>query len=165
MKFVYILLLGIGFSLPSIAQTYESPVTLQKKEVSGILGARVGHFGRIYYECDSVEDDVEEFLEALGATNVRVHCSGGLDTINPRFTTPASFRATYTAYAIDPASTDVRTYSEVNLRGRDNCALIAELFHIFEGELAIMDIEGRGSRVSSLCGSSDSYNVTLKVVK
>ena len=43
-------------------------------------GPRTHHGGTVtYYNCDSVENTVESHLEALGAQNVSVNCSGGIE--------------------------------------------------------------------------------------
>lgn len=56
------------------------------------------HFGRgagyeSYYACSYVEDQTENYLELLGATNIDVRCSGGIQS--GWYNQPVSIHASY----------------------------------------------------------------------
>ncbi len=90
------------------------------KKVSFSVGGRdLG--SETYFACDSVKDTVKRHLTTLGAENIRVRCSGGIENwgtgtqIWPNFVT-ASFDA--------PVSTGAAVES-ITLKGRfdQNCIL------------------------------------------
>lgn len=83
-------------------------------------GPRTHNGGTVtYYNCRSVEDTVEAHLEAMGAQNISVRCSGGIEM---GWTMPASVTATFDA--IIPEANGVMR--EVVLKGSDSCNLNTE---------------------------------------
>lgn len=72
-----------------------------------------------YYNCDSVEDTVASHLEDLGAQNVRVSCSGGIEM---GWMTPVFVRASFDA-AVSASNGVTRT---VVLQGSESCHLNTE---------------------------------------
>jgi hypothetical protein len=85
-----IALLALVVSASSFAGEYVS------KKVSFSVGG-MGGFNTTYYNCDSVEDRVESHLETLGASNISVRCSGGLDTWSSMPPMPAYVTASFDA--------------------------------------------------------------------
>ena len=160
MKALIALLLTFG---AYSAQAEDVPVSEVTHEVSSFVGVKTGNNGRIYYECRSLKYDVEKFLADLGATNIDIDCRGGYDPQG--ITTLATIRGSFTSKVITEGSENFGRYADVTMRGRDNCALVAELFDIFEDNFSITDLAGRGSRISSACRSDRSYRVSLKVVQ
>ena len=159
-----VLLFGLfGFSLGAFASNNYVPVERVTHEVNATIGVWVGHSGKIYYDCEEAETQIIDFLQQLGATNIDLRCTGGLD--HNGFTTLARITGQFDSYVAASGSENLRPFDEVNLRGRDNCALIAELFHIFKDKFVIEDLTGRGSRVSATCRTNRSYNVDLKVIR
>ena len=78
---------------------------------------------QVYYNCDSVENDVERMLEEMGAKNIRVRCSGGLDTFG-RFSTSAFVRAHFEVLSYEVSNDGTIFSSErVEIKERDNCHL------------------------------------------
>jgi hypothetical protein len=63
-------------------------------EVSFSAGGR-GGLNVTYFNCDSVEGQVETLIEKLGGTNVSVRCTGGLDTWRSMPPMPAYVTATF----------------------------------------------------------------------
>ncbi len=83
------------------------------------LGGIGGGWTQTYYNCDSLQDLVEADLVKLGATGIRVNCSGGLDTWGNFPPMPAFVTASF-----DPAVSTGSTTRTVNLRSHfdDSCA-------------------------------------------
>lgn len=109
-----------------------------------------------YYNCDSVEDTVEARLESLGAQNVRVSCSGGIEMGQNM---PAHVRATFDVAV--PAANDASR--EVSLSGRDSCSLNVELLDaaipLFPG------VKVLSKRSSCMGGRLDSWKYNLSVTE
>lgn len=81
-------------SLLVSASAFASEVVSQK--VSFNVGGRVlGN--ETYYTCNSVKYAVKKHLATLGAENVRVTCSGGLDHLSRWSAWPALVRASFDA--------------------------------------------------------------------
>lgn len=109
--------------------------------------------GRAYYDCDAVEMKTADFLELLGASNISVKCSGGLDR-----------HMGWAREAFVVASFDVAqegSYEEFELKSFDSCHLYKE---IFSGVKKAFDFE-RVDRVRSCMRSSDSVRITGSVLK
>ncbi len=109
-----------------------------------------------YYNCDSVESIVESHLEDLGAQNVRVSCSGG---IQMGWTSPAFVRANF-----EVALPGVNgTSRQVVLTGRDSCSLNVEFLDaalkLFPGVKVV------SKRSSCMGGRLDSWKYTLSVTE
>lgn len=81
---------------------------------------RTHHGGTVtYYNCDSVESTVESHLKALGAQNVRVSCSGGIEM---GWTMPAHVSAKFDA----PVPAENEIVHEETLKGHESCYLNTE---------------------------------------
>jgi hypothetical protein len=86
----------------------------------------VGGWNTTYYNCDSLEGTVEDHLTNLGAANVKVNCTGGLDTWGNMPPMPAYVRATFDAAVPTGVRTTTRT---IKSQSGDNC----------EADVAILD--------------------------
>lgn len=67
------------------------------------------YFGReagyeSYYACSYVEDQAEQYLELLGATNIDARCSGGIQS--GWYNQPVSLRATFDLPEVTGAGVD-----------------------------------------------------------
>lgn len=78
----------------------------------------MGGWNTTYYNCDSLEDRVESNLEKLGAVNVRVRCSGGLDTWGHMPPMPAYVTASFDAPVAGTTTTRALT---IKSRMGDSC--------------------------------------------
>ncbi len=109
-----------------------------------------------YYNCDSVEATVESHLADLGAQNVSVSCSGG---IQMGWTMPVNVRATFDV-AVPAANGMTR---EVVLSGRDACSLNVEFLDkalpLFPGVKVV------SKRSSCMGGRLDSWKYVLSVTE
>ena len=109
-----------------------------------------------YYNCDFVEATVESHLADLGAQNVRVSCSGGIEM---GWTTPAHVRASFEV-AVPSAN---GTSREVVLSGRESCSLNVEFLDkalpLFPGVKVV------SKRSSCMGGRTDSFKYVLSVTE
>lgn len=126
------------------------------KKISFSPSTYTGGGTQHWYNCDSVEDTVEKHLEDLGATNISVRCSGGLD--NGRFPSPAFVSGTFDAPVPTPEEDGV---SAIVLEGRQSCSLNTEFLDyvlpMFSGATVI-------SRRASCWGSwSDRWKYTIQL--
>lgn len=105
----------------------------------------------VYYNCDSVEHSLGEMLSDLGASDISVRCSGGIDHsgywdayIDAQFSPVRSTLATD-----DEAGTVMAEWRPVELSGLDNCFLAVQLFDQVRDsfELASVEAPNRCSRI------------------
>ena len=99
--------------------------------------------GSVYYNCDSLEDMTENMLKKLGANDVRVRCSGGLES------------GTYWGPASITASFSSASYKAFQLRDSDNCHAAQEIFAGLRSKLDLNSISG----TKSFCDGNDSYRI------
>lgn len=92
----------------------------------------------VFYNCDSVENFVEDMLVDMNAEDINVRCTGGLDPFFPQFSTAARVRASFTPVSPDQPE-------EVELRGFDNCHLAHSSFKGIKDEFNIENLEMRRS--------------------
>lgn len=112
--------------------------------------------GTIYYHCDKVEDVTEDFLEAFGATDISVRCSGGLDTMNGQWSTPARVRASYVA-------AEGTQMMAVELEGRRGCHLAHTVFEELSENFVLENVDtGRRCRPFS---NFDRWNISFDVLR
>lgn len=105
-----------------------------------------------YYNCDWAEGQVESHLKALGGQNVRVTCSGGIET---GWTSPIFVNAKF------DVPTNGSVSRGVTLSGRESCDFNTEFL-----DAAIPMFPGvalRSRRSSCSGGRLDSWSYTLTV--
>lgn len=105
--------------------------------------------GRTYYHCDVVEKMTEDLLEAFGATVSKMRCSGGYDSMDPRWSRDAQVRVSFDK----PRDGSVR---DIELRGRDNCHLVNEVFDGIKEHFILTDVS------LSSCGFRPGRGWSLK---
>lgn len=90
--------------------------------------------GYVYYDCDVVEDRTVDMLEALGATDINVRCTGGLDKWNPQFSTSARVKTSFEV----PAEGELTT---VELKGWQGCYLATTIFENVVENFAVENLD------------------------
>lgn len=143
-----VLLLSLLLSLNVFANTYQDRNT---SFTISTFGGGNNHF----YSCDTVEWEVEALLKKLGATNISVRCTGGIDSWNINFSRPAYVRASFTALSISNDITDFETEGLriVNLKLKTrptNCHLLTQAFQGLKDDLPVL------SSRTSFCSHSPS---------
>ena len=107
----------------------------------------------VYYNCDSAEDQVEDMLVKMGASNVHVTCTGGLDTFNPGMSFPAHISVSFetmraAANSSDATSSDWKT---VSIRSFDNCFMMSQVYENVKDSFEMKDVKAPRS-----CARADS---------
>jgi hypothetical protein len=145
------LFLSLSLGL-SIAQASVSAVPVSHTE-NFTLRSNFVPGETVYYNCSSVEPEIEAVLEHMGATNISVRCTGGLDTFNPALSFPAFITMTYES--LHPASDDSPTvladWKQINIRSFDNCAMMTQVYNAVKGTMEMQDVTGPNS-----CAQSNS---------
>lgn len=101
----------------------------------------IADFGsRVYYNCDSVENQVESLMERFGATNVSVRCTGGL---NPwgGFATEAFVTLSMDVMVSDANGAMRGEYQTVKVNSFDNCHLLKEVVDNTHGLFDVQDLD------------------------
>ena len=110
--------------------------------------------GSVYYNCDSLEDMTENMLKKLGANDVRVRCSGGLES--GTYWGPASITASFSSPVLGSGSSArSASYKAFQLRDSDNCHAAQEIFAGLRSKLDLNSISG----TKSFCDGNDSYRI------
>lgn len=108
---------------------------------------------RSYHNCDSVESSAKSILKKLGATDISVRCTGGLDVWS-RMALPVNLRASFNTPVVTGES-----YEIVKLRG-DNCGLETRMIKSFLKVFTNIEV----LKERSNCGMSRAtYSFELKV--
>ena len=111
--------------------------------------------GRVYYDCDHVENKTRSMLKTLGAQDIEVRCSGGIDPFGQRsISWESSVKTTFKA----PTS---GKYQAVEFSDFDSCHLASEILDNIDESFIT-----RNTDRSRLCFMHDEpYTITLEVLK
>lgn len=116
--------------------------------------------GQVFYNCDSVENKVEDLLKEMGAKNISVRCSGGLDRFG-RFSTSARVRTSFDVLSYEaPNDGTLFSTQTVEVRERGNCHLYNSSFKALSKSFEMSDISTR-----SCFRPSDRTRISFKVLK
>lgn len=111
---------------------------------------------RTYHNCDSVEDTLRDHLRTLGAQNIRVTCSGGIQNWGNRWEAwPVSLSARF----VVPANRDNAQRLVIADRGfNTNCDFNVQLLSKLLRELPNARMISKNDRCR---GSEGSYSFTV----
>lgn len=109
-------------------------------------------WNQTFYNCDWAENQVESHLESLGAVNVSVSCSGGIEW---NWTSPIFVRAKFDV-PVNGAVTESRT-----LAGREACSFNTELLDKVIPMFPGVTLNSR--RSSCMGGRTDMWKYELTV--
>ena len=113
--------------------------------------------GWVYYNCDSVEDTVTDLLTKLGAGNISVRCTGGIQDDQPLM--DAFVDVTFDALKVAGASdtdTVMAKWTPVKIDSWDNCDLKSQILKETQSGFSMMDV-----KVSSCWDSSSPFRASL----
>ncbi|MCO4754043.1 MAG: hypothetical protein KC478_06155 [Bacteriovoracaceae bacterium] len=147
MKLLLVALLVGSSAFANMVPTAEKTVTKKFR-----MDSRTDFGARVYYNCDSVEIRGEELLEELGATNILVDCSGGLDPVT-RWPMDAYVEATFTVKVEDANGQGTGMYEDFLFRSHTSCDLYKSFFDHVKDEFEFAELD----RVRS-CSSSSRMN-------
>ncbi len=96
--------------------------------------------GKIYFNCRSVEDQFTTLLKTLGASDIKVSCTGGItEGVPPIGWDNASVTASYTTLQDNTDSQGA--YKAVKLNQFDSCFLMTQLFKQVEHSFSMKDLK------------------------
>ena len=148
MKFIAMIVIAL-----SASGAFASEYVSRKMSFSPMTNSG---WNRTYYSCDWAENQAERHLKAMGAQNVRVTCTGGIDY---NWVSPIFVRARFDAPV--PAENDVTR--EVVLKGNDGCSFSKEFIgravKLFPG------VKVKSHRGSCMGGRMDSWRYVLSVTE
>ncbi len=115
----------------------------------------------VYFQCDSAENKIETQLEDMGAMNVSVRCSGGIDANMPPSTwgpiwITASYQTLHPA-ATGTTNTESAEWTAVKIHSFDNCYLMSEVFENVKGNFTMQDV----SATSRCMNAGSSYRLQM----
>ncbi|MEC9284165.1 MAG: hypothetical protein VX642_15725 [Bdellovibrionota bacterium] len=113
----------------------------ERKEANFTIRDRVG-FDIVYYNCDSAEYTVESILEEMGAKDIRVRCTGGLDPIGS-IHLPARINAEFEAINAELDGKISVKIDEVKFRNHKNCHLYNSVVKAVQDQFEIAHMEMR----------------------
>lgn len=130
------------------------PVT---SSVSFSIFESTGGGNYTYYSCDGLESLTKSMLKKMGAGDIRVSCSGGLDG-GQYFGSPY-IRASFVHPVLASGGADAE-YKEVTLRGSDNCHAAQEIFAALRTKLDLASVEGD----RRFCEARQSYKIQVEAL-
>lgn len=132
----------------------------ERKDANFTIRDRVG-FDIVYYNCDSVEQTVESILGEMGAKDIRVRCTGGLDRMGFNHL-PARVNAEFEAINAELDGKISVNIDEVKFRNHRNCHLYNSIVNAVQDQFEIAHIEMR--RCHRIGGATRIHMSVLKEV-
>ncbi len=155
MKLLLVALLVGSSAFANMVPTAEKTVTKKFR-----MDSRSDFGARVYYNCDSVEVRGEELLEELGATNIDVECSGGIDPFN-RYPQDAYVEATFTVKVEDEKGEGLGMYEDFYFRSHTSCDLFKSFFKGVKDAFSFSSLD----RVRSCSGRMNNIRIKGTVLR
>ncbi|MBC7457588.1 MAG: hypothetical protein H7235_04875 [Bdellovibrionaceae bacterium] len=113
--------------------------------------------GWVYYNCDSVEQAVTDLLSKIGASNISVRCSGGIENGQPPMEAyvDVTFDALQLA-SINDTNIVMANWTPVKIHSWDDCDLKSQIFKDTQAGFAIKDV-----KISSCSSPSSQFKASL----
>ncbi|PIS11438.1 MAG: hypothetical protein COT73_04040 [Bdellovibrio sp. CG10_big_fil_rev_8_21_14_0_10_47_8] len=156
-----ILIICFAMLLGQISTASVSAVS-EMQRTSFILSRMTGPGEHTYYNCDYVESFVRGMLNKLGAEDVRVHCTGGIDNTIRR-PMPATVSARFSSARstnVNNSSARAADYKVVTLRASRGCSLANDTYRAIADKFELETLMGPG-----FCNSSDAFHIEARVLK
>jgi hypothetical protein len=116
-------------------------------------------WGETFYNCNAVEDMLESHLRKLGASSIRVRCTGGLETWGGQWRGfPLNVRATFEAPV--PTTDVVRSLRLASRAGDSSCELHVAMLNKVLPLFPAVEVVSKNDRCSS---NSSRWSFDLKV--
>lgn len=160
--FALVVMAVMGLSSAAFAGDTAIQAVKSHNDFDFVINGHTDMGNEVYYNCQSVEDFTESFLTKLGATNINVHCTGGIDwgipSLYPSVT--VSFDSIRVPSATVTGAQVAAAWTDVKLHGWDNCHLANQ---VLAGVKDHFDIQGL--KTSGHCSdSNDSYHIELSTL-
>ncbi|MEX0799142.1 MAG: hypothetical protein WD025_06840 [Bacteriovoracaceae bacterium] len=124
MKLIIMALLAfsVSFATAQVVDTVEKTQTESFR-----IDSRTDFGGRVYYACESVEHKTEALLKELGAYDISVRCSGGIDPWGG-YAREAFVKTTFTVKSENAQGDQDGSYEEFEFKSFGSCHLYSEVF-------------------------------------
>jgi hypothetical protein len=117
-------------------------------------------WGEVFYNCNAVEDIFEGHLRKLGASNIRVRCTGGIESWGGTMRGfPISVRATFNAPV--PVSNNARIVTLKSRAGDNSCELHTGILNKVLPLFPAITVNSRRSRCSD---NRSRWNYNLQIL-
>lgn len=146
----FLLLASSAFAVDAIPRT---------SKVGFFVSESTGAGNTTYYSCDGLEDLTKSMLKKLGASDIRVRCSGGLDS-GTYWGTPSIDVSFVSPMRGSGAEARAASYQTVQLRDSDNCHAAQTIFAAIRSRLDLTSVSG----TESFCDSNDSYRIQAQAL-
>lgn len=159
--FVMAVLSSVGTSAMAAEATVQAVKTHNSFDY--VVNGRTAMGNQVYYNCDAAEDYIETLLEKVGATNISVRCTGGIDFGQIPMDSLAievSFDSVRLPSATVTGTETPAIWKSVKLQDFDNCNLAMETIKGVKDHLEIKDMKG----LNRCWDANDSYRVTLSAL-
>jgi hypothetical protein len=114
---------------------------------------------QVFYGCDDVQSTATTLLQKLGATQIQVHCNGGLDEFG-NYSDPSVTLSFDSLQASGHGAAVGANWKSVLLEGAQNCDLIVQVLDQVKGSFDIQSLTGDSS-----CMTPDSpYSISATVL-
>jgi hypothetical protein len=114
----------------------------ERKTINYSISDRTGNGERIFYNCDSVETKTKAMLKKLGAKDINVDCTGGLDRFG-RHHMPAYVSADFMALNSELSGNRNVAFQTVKFVERNNCHFVNSSLKSLSEVLEISEISLR----------------------
>lgn len=145
------ILIGLLVSLMASAQMIDASV--ESVTTNFNISSRGDSGARIYYNCDSVENQVESMMIEFGATNVQVRCTGGLNRWGG-FATEARVSLKMDVLKMEAQGAMRGEYKSVRIRANQSCHLLKEISEKTHG---LFDV--KSLKYTRRCSSIDRFRL------
>ncbi len=144
-----------------LAQAAPIQAVPTREAVDFPIWEQTGAGNQTFYSCDGLEDLTKSFLQKLGATNVQVSCSGGIDQGGIGYDGSPDVQAKFTALRVSAkGATQAGNYRHFVISGRDNCAAAQAIFAGIRKAMSITGVTGD----SRFCESYERYDIEGEVL-
>ncbi|MFL5815151.1 MAG: hypothetical protein ACJ763_16360 [Bdellovibrionia bacterium] len=161
MLFVMAVLGSIGSSAMAAEATVQAVKTHNSFDFTVNGRTAFGH--QVYYNCDAAEDYIENLLGKMGATNISVRCTGGIDMGQipmDMLAIEVAFDSVRMPSAAVTGTETAGVWKEVKLHDFGNCNLAMETIKGVKDHFDLKDIKG----LDRCWDANDSYRVSFSAL-
>jgi hypothetical protein len=135
-----VLTLSLGFSLAQAAV----PSERISNQVDFTISPNFSAGEKVYYDCWSAESAIEDQMEKMGAKNIEVRCTGGLNTFNPDMSMPAHILMTFTNLVAGSPGAVNADWKQMRINSFGNCHLMSQVYDNVKASLELQNVKGPG---------------------
>ena len=127
----------IGLASVNAAITASRSIVTKKFTLKSDFGVN----SEVYFNCDSVENSMRSMLSKMGATDIHVRCTGGIQ--DPPFEFwDANVTVSYSSLKASSSGNIDADYRSISIDTFDSCVLLSQLFAEVQDSFDIKDLSG-----------------------